>query len=204
MLEQFRWRLLEITGDSQLDQIIPDLLRCECQQYSSGRRIGQLECRANRQRGDKRNKTALPTNDGRAAIPQDAEQCRKSRTGYQLRHGFACKAQMIDTRQRRSAYANRGRSQVIKTGDFILNRQAARHQTRQIAVRETIWHADGARQVTQGRRLSCVDKGEENFRCLVSRLNAAPPSAFFRAVALPSQASSRKKSNFIWLVQNIR
>lgn len=44
-------------------------------------------------------------------------------------------------------------------------------------MREAVWHADGARQISEGCRLTRLDKRKKNLRCLVSRLNPAPSSA---------------------------
>ncbi|MCY1247537.1 hypothetical protein D9M72_608780 [compost metagenome] len=44
-------------------------------------------------------------------------------------------------------------------------------------MREAVWHADGARQIAEGCRLTRLDKRKKNLRCLVGRLNPASSSA---------------------------
>ena len=84
---------------------------------------------------------------------------------------------MINSGEGGRADAYRRRPKVVVTGDFILYCETACHQAREIAMREAVWHADSARQISEGRRLTRLDKCKKNLRCLVGGLNPAPSSA---------------------------
>jgi len=177
MLKQFHWRLFMVLRNGQLDQVIPDLIGGEGEQHAARGRVRQLECRAHRQCGNERHIAAFPSHDGGTAIAEHAQQGGQSRSGNQLRHRFTGEAQMINTREGGRADAYRRRTEVVEAGDFILYCETACHQAREIAMREAVWHADSARQISEGRRLTRLDKRKKNLRCLVGRLNPAPSSA---------------------------